>query len=118
MARRIVPPRVVMEMLVPQPLVACHGPHPSRIWGELVQGGDLPCKTETCRGEIPLVGNWSETLPTGQKHDVLLVWVLTGVSVLLVLNLGLDIFKLCLHVVDGVGLPCVKGDLFDVKRGP
>jgi hypothetical protein len=27
---------------------------------------------------IPLVGNWSEMLPTGRKHDVLPVWVLTG----------------------------------------
>jgi hypothetical protein len=31
------------------------------------------------------------------------------------LNLGLDIVNLGLHVVDGVGLPCVKGDLFTVK---
>jgi hypothetical protein len=28
---------------------------------------------------IPLVGNWSEVPPAGQEHDVLLVWVLTGV---------------------------------------
>jgi hypothetical protein len=27
---------------------------------------------------IPLVGNWSEMLPTGRKHDVLPVWALTG----------------------------------------
>jgi hypothetical protein len=35
------------------------------------------------------------------------VWVLTGVLVLLVLNLGLDIVNLGLHVVTGVGLSCV-----------
>jgi hypothetical protein len=38
----------------------------------LVQGGDLS-------EGIPLVGNWSEMLLTGRKHDVLPVWVLTGV---------------------------------------
>jgi hypothetical protein len=38
----------------------------------LVRGGDLS-------EGIPLVGNWSEMLPTGRKHDVLPVWVLTGV---------------------------------------
>jgi hypothetical protein len=56
---------------------------------------------------IPLVGNWSEMQPTGQRLDVLPVWVLTAVLVLLVLNLGLDIVNLGLHVVNGVGLPCV-----------
>jgi hypothetical protein len=38
----------------------------------LVRGGDLS-------EGIPLVGNWSEMLPTSRKHDVLPVWVLTGV---------------------------------------
>jgi hypothetical protein len=38
----------------------------------LVQGRDLSER-------ILLVGNWSEMLPTGQKHDVLPVWVLTAV---------------------------------------
>jgi hypothetical protein len=28
---------------------------------------------------VPLVGNWSEMLPTGREHDVLPVRVLTGV---------------------------------------
>jgi hypothetical protein len=37
-----------------------------------VQGGDFSEGT-------PLVGNWSEMLPTGRKHDVLPVWVLTEV---------------------------------------
>jgi hypothetical protein len=54
--------------------------------------GGSSCEAETCRlrrrlvvrGEelsegIPLVGNWSEVPPAGQEHDVLLVWVLTGV---------------------------------------
>jgi hypothetical protein len=68
----IVPPRVVVEVLVPQPLIACHGLRLSRSRGELVRGGDLSWG-------IPLVGNWSEMLPTGRKHDVLPVWVLTGV---------------------------------------
>jgi hypothetical protein len=46
--------------------------------------GDLSCEAETCRarrrlvGGIPLVGNWSEMLPTGRRLDVLPVWVLTG----------------------------------------
>jgi hypothetical protein len=44
-----------------------------------MRDGDLSCEAETCRGEIPLAGNWSETLPTGRKHAVLPVWVLTGV---------------------------------------
>jgi hypothetical protein len=72
MARGIVPPRIVVEVLVPHPL------RPSRSLGELVLGGDLSCEAETCRG-VPLAGNWSETLPTGQKHDVLPVWDLIGV---------------------------------------
>jgi hypothetical protein len=42
------------------------------------RGGDLSCEAETCRG-IPLVGNWSEMLPTGRNRDVLPVWVLTRV---------------------------------------
>jgi hypothetical protein len=38
----------------------------------VVRGGDLS-------EGVPLVGNWSEMLPTGQEHDVLLVRVLTEV---------------------------------------
>jgi hypothetical protein len=38
----------------------------------VVRGGD-------CSEEVPLVGNWSEMLPTGQDQDVLPVMVLTGV---------------------------------------
>jgi hypothetical protein len=34
------------------------------------------------------------------------------------MNLGLDIVNLGLHTVDGVGLPCVKKDLFAVEGGP
>jgi hypothetical protein len=37
-----------------------------------VQGGDYS-------EEVPLVGNWSEMLPTGREQDVLPVMVLTGV---------------------------------------
>jgi hypothetical protein len=44
-----------------------------------MRDGDLSCEAETCRGEIPLAGNWSETLPTGRKHAILPVWVLTRV---------------------------------------
>jgi hypothetical protein len=45
----------------------------------VVRGGDFSCDAGTCRGGIPLVGNWSEMLPTGRRLDVLPVWVLTGV---------------------------------------
>jgi hypothetical protein len=38
----------------------------------VVRGGDLS-------REVPLVGNWSEMLPTHQEHDVLPVRVLTRV---------------------------------------
>jgi hypothetical protein len=79
---------------------------PVEAGGELVRGGDFSCETETCRG-IPLVGNWSEMLPTSRRLDVLPVWVLTGVLSPPRLNLGLDIVNLGLHVVNGVGLPCV-----------
>jgi hypothetical protein len=46
---------------------------------------DFSCKVETCRVRrrhvvgIPLVGNWSEMQPTGQRLAVLPVWVLTRV---------------------------------------
>jgi hypothetical protein len=78
-----------------------------------VRGGDLACEAETCRATrrlvvgILLVGNWSEMQPTSRRLDVLPMWVLTWSSVLLVLNLGLDIVNLGLHVVNGVGLPYV-----------
>jgi hypothetical protein len=38
----------------------------------VVRGGDFS-------EGVPLVGNWSEVLPTGREHDVLPVRVLTGV---------------------------------------
>jgi hypothetical protein len=63
------------------------------------------------------MGNWLEMLLTSRKRDVLPVWVLTGSSVFLVLNLGLDIVNLSLHVVNGVGIPCDKKDLFVIKGG-
>jgi hypothetical protein len=53
--------------------------------GGLVRGGDLSGEVETCRARwrvvkgIPLVGNWSEMLPTGRNRDVLPVCVLTRV---------------------------------------
>jgi hypothetical protein len=78
-----------------------------------VRGGDLSCEAETCRARrrlvvgILLVGTWSEMQPTSRRLDVLPMWVLTWSSVLLVLNLGLDIVNLGLHVVNGVGLPYV-----------
>jgi hypothetical protein len=72
-------PHVMVEVLVPQARAACHAPRPGRSRGGararqrlVVRGGGL------LEG-IPLVGNWSEMLPTGRKHDVLPVWVLTGV---------------------------------------
>jgi hypothetical protein len=63
------------------------------------------------------VGNWSEMQPTGRKRDVLPVWVLTRVLSLPHLE-GLDIVDLGLHVVNGVGLPCDRRDLFAVNGGP
>jgi hypothetical protein len=95
MARGIVPPRILVVVLAPQARAACHSPRTNRSRGELVRGGDLSCEAETsrarwrlvvrlsceaetCRG-IPLVGNWSEMLPTSRRLDVLPVWVLTGV---------------------------------------
>jgi hypothetical protein len=72
MARGIVPPRVMVEAFVPQARTACHGPCLSRSRGELVRGGDLLWR-------VHLVGKWLEMLPTRRKHDVLPVWVLTGV---------------------------------------
>jgi hypothetical protein len=82
-----------------------------------VRGGDFSCEAQTGRG-IPLVGNWSEMPPTGWKCDVLLVWVLTKVPSLPRLESWPYIVNLGLHVVDGVGLPSVKGDLFAIKGGP
>jgi hypothetical protein len=77
----------------------------------VVRGGDLS-------GEVPLVGNWSEMLPTGWEHCVLPVRVLTRVLSPPRLEFGLDIVHLGLHVVNDVGLPCVKIDLLAVKGGP
>jgi hypothetical protein len=72
MAWGIVPPSVMVEALVPQARAARHGLHLSWSRGELERGGDLS-------EGIPLMGNWSEMLPIGRNHDVLPVWVLTGV---------------------------------------
>jgi hypothetical protein len=61
---------------------------------ETCRGVDLSCKAEICRGVdlsceaeirarqrlvvgVPLMGNWSEMQPTGQRLGVLPVWVLT-----------------------------------------
>jgi hypothetical protein len=73
MARGIVPPRVTMEVLMPQARVACQGPRTSRSRGELMRGRDLSCEAEACRARRRLVGgdppcgelvrdaaNWSE----------------------------------------------------------
>jgi hypothetical protein len=68
-----------------------------------VRGGDLSER-------VPLVGNWSEMLPTSQKQNVLPVMVLAGVLSLLVLNL-------VLHVVNGVKRLCLVSDLA-VKGAP
>jgi hypothetical protein len=106
MARGIIPPHASVVVLAPWARAACHGPRTSRSRGDVVRGGDLSCEAETSWG-VPLVGNWSEMLPTGRRLDVLQVWILTGSSVLLVLNLGLDTVNLGLHVVNGVGLPYV-----------
>jgi hypothetical protein len=78
MARGIGHPCVMVEMFVYWGCAACHVPCLSRSWGLLVRGGDLSCEAETARG-VPLLGNWSEILPTGREQDVLPVMVLTGV---------------------------------------
>jgi hypothetical protein len=85
MAQGIGPPLVVVEAFTSRGRVVCRGPHPSRSWGSsrgtgtshmrrrlVVRGGDLS-------DEVPLVGNWSEMLPTSREHDNLPVRVLTGV---------------------------------------
>jgi hypothetical protein len=77
---RFVPPHVSVVVLTP-----CIWAHTPVGTGLLVRGGDLSCEAETCRAKrrlvvgVPLVGNWSEMQPTGQRLDVLLVWVLTRV---------------------------------------
>jgi hypothetical protein len=85
MAQGIVPPRVSVVVLAPRARAACHGPRTSRSRGEVVRGSGWSCEAETSRARqrllvgIPLVGIWSEMLPTGRRLDVLQVWVLTGV---------------------------------------
>jgi hypothetical protein len=92
MARGNVPPRVSVVVLAPQDRVVCHGPCTSRGRGGaharcrlVARGGVFSCEAETSRARrrlvrgVPLVGNWSEMLPTGRSRDVLPVWVLTGV---------------------------------------
>jgi hypothetical protein len=49
MARGVVPPCVMAKVLAPQARATCHVPRTSRIRGELVRGGDLPCEAKTCR---------------------------------------------------------------------
>jgi hypothetical protein len=72
MAQGIIPLRVSVVALAPR--VMAHAP---------VRAGGRSCEAETCCSRrrlvvgIPLVGNWSEMLPTGQRVDVLPVWVLT-----------------------------------------
>jgi hypothetical protein len=105
-------PRVSVVALTPWAHAACHGPRTSRSYGEVVCGGDLSCVAESCRARrrlvvgVPLVGNWSEMLPTGRRLDVLPVWVLTRALSPPHLESWLDIVNLGLHVVNGVGLPC------------
>jgi hypothetical protein len=70
-ARGIVLPHASVVVLAPWARTVCHGPRTSRSQKEVVRGGDL--------SGIPLMGNWSEMLPTGRRPDVLPVWVLTGV---------------------------------------
>jgi hypothetical protein len=89
MGRQLVPfhgagnrsPRVVVEVL-------CLKLAPHVMAHISARVGGSSCEAETCRARrrligggrgIPLVGNWLETLPIGWKHDVLPVWVLTGV---------------------------------------
>jgi hypothetical protein len=65
------------------PRVVAHAPF--GIGGELAWDVVFSCEVESCRARrrliegVPLVGNWSEMLPTGREHDVLAVRVLTGI---------------------------------------
>jgi hypothetical protein len=83
MTWRFVPPHASVAML--EPCVWAYTPVGT---GLVVWGGDLSYEAETCRAgrrllvqgrDFPLVGNWSEMQPTGQRLDVLPVWVLTRV---------------------------------------
>jgi hypothetical protein len=108
MARGIIPQRASVVVLAPRVMAHVPVGAEGRLCEAetfrarrrlVVRGGDLSCEAETCRvrrrlvvrcrdfsceaetsrGGIPLVGNWSEVLPTGRRPDVLPVWVLTGV---------------------------------------
>jgi hypothetical protein len=87
MTWRFAPLHMSVTMLVP--CVRAHAPVGT---GLIVRGRDLSCEAETCRARrrlvvrggdsswgVPLVGNWSEMQPTGQRLDVLPVRVLTRV---------------------------------------
>jgi hypothetical protein len=138
MAWGFVPPRVMAKVLAPQARATCHGPCTSQSRGELVRGGDLACEAETCRVRQRLVvrgGDLSCEAETCRGGSLLLgtgrrccqlAGVMTsfhcgswpGSSAFLVLDLGLDIVNLGLHIVNGVGLPCDQRDLSAVKGGP
>jgi hypothetical protein len=60
MARGVVPPRVIVEVLAPQACAVCHGPHTSRSRGEVVRGGDLSCEDPCCGELVEEAANWSE----------------------------------------------------------
>jgi hypothetical protein len=92
MARGIGPPRVAVKALTSRGRTACRGPRLSWRRELLVRTSGLSWEAGTCsarrrlfvRGgdrleEVPLVGNWSKMLPTGQEQDILPVIVLTGV---------------------------------------
>jgi hypothetical protein len=112
MAWRIVPPRASVAVLAP------------RVWahvsvgdGLVVRGGDFSCEAETCRGgpsSGELVGdaaNWPKTgrlASVGLDQDLFL---------LLVLNLCLDVVNLGLHIVNGVGLSYVLGEIISPSKG-
>jgi mono/diheme cytochrome c family protein len=78
MARGVIPPRVIAKVLAPQACAVCHGPHQLEL-GEARARQILVVRGEDLSEGILLVGNWSEMQPTGQKRDVLPVWVLTRV---------------------------------------
>jgi hypothetical protein len=86
----VVLPRASVVVLAPWARAVCHGPRTNRSQSEVVSGGDFSCEAKACRARrrlvvrggdlsegIPLVGSWSEMQPTGQRLDVLPVWVLT-----------------------------------------
>jgi hypothetical protein len=79
------PPRVVLEVFARRDRAMRYGLRLGRRRRLLVRTSNSSCKAGTRRARrrliegVPLVGNWSEKLPTSREQDILPVMVLTGV---------------------------------------